>query len=87
MLPVVFVLLGGVANELGLSSEFSATVPIPAAVRPKKWRRVSINSDSRSGCMTLLILTFGEGFTEVKQQVSDHRPRAHFADIKRFVTR
>ena len=38
-------------KSFGLSSEASAMTPMPFAVFPKSWRRVKINSRSRTGSL------------------------------------
>src|SRR5262245_45160665 len=48
--PLVLLLSPAIAaNRLGFNSDPSAAVPIPVAMRPKKWRRVSNRLCSRKG--------------------------------------
>src|SRR5437016_1034397 len=68
------------ANSRSLSREARATVPIPVAVRPKKWRRVSRRSRSRSG---FIGTSLGRGEEQISEDSGRLRHRGRVDRVRR----
>ena len=51
------------------------------------FRVVGDDGASPSGMEYLSLLAFGDGFTEIENKVSNHRPSGEFADLEFFVAR
>src|SRR5688572_2626836 len=71
-------------NSRGLSSEPSAAIPMPVAVRPKKCRRVINKLFSRSGS---IISALGDGFVEIQNHAGNGCPGGQLrgvAFLRRF---
>src|SRR5688572_11437603 len=66
---------GVLASRLGFSNDPSAAVPIPAAMRPKKWRRVMNKRGS-------IRLAFGQKLIEIHDHAGNRRPGRQFALVQ-----
>src|SRR5438105_5041243 len=66
----------------GFISEASAAVPMPAAARPKNWRRVSSSRYSRCRSMGSAL---GYGLIEIEHDAGGHRPGGQLGGIELLV--
>src|SRR5216684_6954228 len=78
------------ANNRSFTSDASATVPIPVAIRPKNWRRVTSDCHSRSCSLQLHALMgspFRNSFIEIQNRICYDRPRGQLGGIELLIAR